>query len=101
MIRRGQVLEMSRKIIQGIANAGFPCMEDKTHVNCASDSTNRVTRRDLLEFVVSAGALQLMTTRPAAAQQNTSAMPNVKTLVFDVFGTFVDWRGSIAEEGAG
>ena len=41
-----------------------------------------------------------MTTRPAAAQQNTSAMPNVKAVVFDVFGTVVDWRSSIAEEGA-
>lgn len=37
----------------------------------------------------------------AQAQSSKSApIPGVKALVFDTFGTVVDWRGSIAEEGA-
>ncbi len=30
----------------------------------------------------------------------TSNSPGVKALAFDVFGTVVDWRGSIIREGA-
>jgi 2-haloacid dehalogenase len=58
-----------------------------------------MARRDLLKSLVTPGALQLMTTRQATAQQNTGAMPKVSALVFDVFGTVVDWPGSIAREG--
>ena len=32
-------------------------------------------------------------------QNATHAVASVKSLVFDVFGTVVDWRGSIIEEG--
>ncbi|HEX4003430.1 MAG TPA: hypothetical protein VHX36_12340 [Candidatus Acidoferrales bacterium] len=41
-----------------------------------------------------------------ASMRNSSAMPvganplGVKALVFDTFGTVVDWRGSIVREGA-
>jgi len=35
----------------------------------------------------------------ARAQNSGSAIPSVKALVFDTFGTVVDWRGSIVEEG--
>ena len=32
-------------------------------------------------------------------QDSAHAVASVKSLVFDVFGTVVDWRGSIVEEG--
>lgn len=34
------------------------------------------------------------------AQERSAALTGVKALAFDVFGTVVDWRGSIAREGA-
>lgn len=36
---------------------------------------------------------------PLRAQRGRT-MPDVKALIFDTFGTVVDWRGSIVEEGA-
>src|SRR3990172_55869 len=33
------------------------------------------------------------------AKQRTPALQQVKALTFDVFGTVVDWRGSITREG--
>jgi len=42
-----------------------------------------------------AGLVAAMSSRPAAAQ-----VRGVKALVFDTFGTVVDWRGSIIAEGA-
>jgi len=53
-----------------------------------------VSRRHVL-YTASAGFLTVMTTRTARAQ-----VRGVKALVFDTFGTVVDWRGSIIAEGA-
>jgi 2-haloacid dehalogenase len=50
------------------------------------------TRRALLQ----AGAVALVAPRLAGAQ--TSPAPSVRALVFDTFGTVVDWRSSVAAE---
>jgi 2-haloacid dehalogenase len=36
---------------------------------------------------------------PMGAQDSSVVLASVKALVFDVFGTVVDWRGSIVKEG--
>jgi len=51
-----------------------------------------LTRRELLQ----AGAATLVASRLSGAQ--TSPAPAVKALVFDTFGTVVDWRSSVAAE---
>lgn len=61
-------------------------------------------RRDFLLGGVAGLALAglAVASAPAAAQQAPSActaVPGVEALVFDVFGTVVDWRGSIIREG--
>jgi len=61
-------------------------------------------RRDFLLGGVAGLALAglAVASAPAAAQQDPStctAVPGVEALVFDVFGTVVDWRGSIIREG--
>jgi 2-haloacid dehalogenase len=65
------------------------------------------TRRDFIAASVASmtlAAAGTLTTAAASAAES-SASPNaelqgsVKALVFDVFGTVVDWRGSIAREG--
>ena len=58
-------------------------------------SENHLTRRDLLRTAAVLPALSLtrLHAQPAAAR-------SVKALVFDTFGTVVDWRGSIIAEGA-
>lgn len=61
-------------------------------------------RRDFLLGGVAGLALAglAVASAPAAAQQDASActaVPGVEALVFDVFGTVVDWRGSIIREG--
>lgn len=66
---------------------------------------SRLSRREALAGVAAvAGAL--MAPHPAAAQGTTSTRPlpggpfaNVKLLVFDTFGTVVDWRSVVIEEG--
>lgn len=48
----------------------------------------------------SAAAMAIRGLPRAHAQVPTSHRPStIKALVFDVFGTVVDWRGSIIEEG--
>src|SRR5262249_44266619 len=49
-----------------------------------------LTRRQLLQV----GAMALVQARGGAEQANT----DVKALVFDTFGTVVDWRTSVAQE---
>ena len=47
-----------------------------------------------------AGAIVLASSRkPAIASVNREAIAGVKAIVFDTFGTVVDWRGSIIAEG--
>jgi len=53
-----------------------------------------MNRRDFLTWVgLGAAAIPLRA-------QNGNAIAGVKALIFDTFGTVVDWRGSIIEEGA-
>jgi hypothetical protein len=61
-----------------------------------------VERREFLAFPV---ALWSIAALPASEMNNWMQKPadsrpsGVKALVFDVFGTVVDWRGSIIREG--
>ncbi len=59
-----------------------------------------VSRRHLLRLGASA-ALLAGSAAPLrhALAADTSAVPEVRALVFDVFGTVVDWRGSVIREG--
>src|SRR5213592_2791889 len=54
----------------------------------------RLDRRGFLTAAAIAAA------RRARAQEAGRKMEQVKALVFDTFGTLVDWRGSIITEGA-
>ena len=59
-----------------------------------------ISRRTFLSLAASTAVLagsSLHSLRSLAA--NASVVPDVKALVFDVFGTVVDWRGSIIREG--
>jgi len=60
-----------------------------------------MTRRRIVKSAgIGAAAVALRGLDAALAQNNTSAAaPDVKALIFDTFGTVVDWRGSIIEEG--
>src|SRR5258708_4375258 len=59
---------------------------------------SNVDRRKFLKCSAAAALTGFMIP-PARAQQEARTM-SVKALVFDTFGTVVDWRGSIIEEGA-
>jgi 2-haloacid dehalogenase len=48
---------------------------------------------------IGTAAVALHGRNAARAQDSTRAVASVKALVFDTFGTVVDWRGSIIEEG--
>ena len=54
-----------------------------------------MTRR---QVVKSAGAIAITALKSGRAQ-SPAATRDVKALIFDTFGTVVDWRGSIIEEG--
>lgn len=59
-----------------------------------------ISRRTFLNLTLSSAVLagtSLTSLRTLAA--SNSVVPGVKALVFDVFGTVVDWRGSIIREG--
>jgi 2-haloacid dehalogenase len=59
-----------------------------------------VTRRQLVKVAgVGAAAVAFRGTDAARAQDSARAVGAVKALVFDTFGTVVDWRGSIIAEG--
>jgi 2-haloacid dehalogenase len=53
---------------------------------------------DRREVLAGLGLSVVAVARPLSAQDN-GHMPAVKALVFDTFGTIVDWRGSIVAEG--
>lgn len=59
-----------------------------------------VGRRSFLESTYFAGLSIAWMTAANAQSSKSAAVPGVKALVFDTFGTVVDWRTSIAEEGA-
>ena len=61
---------------------------------------NPISRRTFLSLAASSAVLagsSLHSLRSFAA--TASVVPDVKALVFDVFGTVVDWRGSVIREG--
>ena len=53
-----------------------------------------IHRRHFLQGLAAAVAIN-----PSSAQEAKSNIASVKALVFDTFGTVVDWRGSIIAEG--
>jgi len=60
-------------------------------------------RREFLAVPVAVGGLMALSSAEAASSDPAPVRSNslgVKALVFDVFGTVVDWRGSIVREGA-
>src|ERR1700689_3118358 len=59
-----------------------------------------LTRRQLVKYAgIGAAATAFRGIDLARAQDSAPAAASVKALVFDTFGTVVDWRGSIIEEG--
>jgi 2-haloacid dehalogenase len=70
-------------------------------------SIPKTTRREFLgaDVVSMSAAAAGAFTAPSASSAESSATPysqlhrTIKALVFDVFGTVVDWRGSISREG--
>ena len=62
-----------------------------------------MNRRDFMTGALAAGGLSPLLARPGhAATQNGAATPAktaVQVLVFDTFGTVVDWRSSVTAEG--
>lgn len=64
---------------------------------------NQPNRRELLMGVGSVCALAMMDPMLHAEQNRTTPAgrrPYIKLMVFDTFGTVVDWRGTIVAEGA-
>src|SRR3954464_13028282 len=58
-----------------------------------------MNRRDFLAGTMAAGGLMTLARDRAAEAQTTSAKPPAQLLVFDTFGTVVDWRSSVIAEG--
>ncbi len=60
-----------------------------------------LSRRDFVAGAAAAGAMASLLSRrgAAAAQSAPSNLASVQILVFDVFGTVVDWRSSVIAEG--
>src|SRR3984885_13476170 len=58
-----------------------------------------MTRRQIVRSAGIGAAGALLGGDAARAQVFAAAVAGVKALVFDTFGTVVDWRGSIIEEG--
>jgi len=59
-----------------------------------------MNRRQLVKSAgIGAAVVAVSNLDTARAQVSPRAVPSVKALVFDTFGTVVDWRGSIVEEG--
>ena len=61
--------------------------------------TLRIHRRDSLTLLGAGAMLASLGIRLSRGQGKTGAAPAPKALVFDTFGTVVDWRGSIIAEG--
>jgi 2-haloacid dehalogenase len=58
-----------------------------------------LTRRNVIRALTVLGAASAAVRRGSAEQTQTGeTMENVKAMVFDVFGTLVDWRTSVARE---
>src|SRR6185503_19857319 len=70
-----------------------------------TEAGGHMHRREFLASAVAAGSLSsILAERTAARGMATVAaaqtqIPNVQVLVFDTFGTVVDWRSSVIAEG--
>ena len=66
-------------------------------------NNNRSIQQSRRSFLTKAGASFLFATgsllSPHSLSATASQTTTIKALVFDVFGTVVDWRGSIIREG--
>ncbi len=60
-----------------------------------------MTRRQIAKSAGIGAAAAALRGIDSACAQDPARAASVKALVFDVFGTVVDWRGSIIEEGKG
>src|SRR5437868_13264842 len=58
-----------------------------------------MNRRDFLAGTVAAGGLAALAGDRAADAQTTTAKAPAQLLVFDTFGTVVDWRSAVIAEG--
>jgi len=58
-----------------------------------------MTRRQIMKFAGIGATVALRGTDSSRAQDSVHAAVSVKALLFDTFGTVVDWRGSIIDEG--
>src|SRR5580765_7403741 len=58
-----------------------------------------MNRRDFLVGTVMAGTLPALAQARAADKPAAGPMPDVQVLVFDTFGTVVDWRSAVIAEG--
>jgi len=58
-----------------------------------------MNRRDFLVGSMMAGALPALAQARAADKSVAGPMPDVQVLVFDTFGTVVDWRSAVIAEG--
>jgi len=56
-------------------------------------------RREFMKGLALGAAAAALPGICAAAEEEGRSVPPVKAMVFDTFGTIVDWRGSIIEEG--
>src|SRR5262245_37348604 len=60
-----------------------------------------MNRRELLKSMAPAIVMRPYTSKLFQRQESLMpGTPSVKAIVFDTFGTVVDWRGSIIQEGA-
>src|SRR5258708_19581804 len=58
-----------------------------------------MNRRDFLAGTVMASGLPGLAQARAADKHTAGPMPDVQVLVFDTFGTVVDWRSAVIAEG--
>ena len=59
-----------------------------------------MNRRDfLVSTMIASGGLPALAQTRAADKPAAGPMPDVQVLVFDTFGTVVDWRSAVIAEG--
>src|SRR5262245_45690938 len=78
-----------------------PCRGLRTSKQHREEAMNALTRRTVVAGVATlASSTSLLAPWPARAQITPSGgpLPQVKALVFDTFGTVVDWRTGVARE---
>src|SRR5437899_11500883 len=69
------------------------------HPQAKARSNTQMNRRDFLVGSMMASALPALAQARAAQKPVAGPMPDVQVLVFDTFGTVVDWRSAVIAEG--